>query len=349
MAYIATVPPIRFINLTSSAGTGPYRNSQDDVMILRAFMIYLQNFRQDLPFTTTRLQVLKGAFDADLHQMIVDYKAFKTKTVSAGLPPQEQGNDRVIPQDLRFALQSAGSSAVTTTIMCLNSDVKPLASYGDSTVDVMCSLFPIKGKLIIPSLTGSALWDQVRDPDLSSRYWRDLARNKIPWDQWLPKQQEDAMNERQGAFVRAANQDRNKLSPTYDEDNELFSLLAPYQKEMKVFWEHHTRMEISTTPSPSAHAKPVTVKITLASYGGQPPLGSVRLWIASKEQLRVYGRQFILTPQRSIALTIANGVATYAVPPDSLFMGASPYVIYAEYWPKAGFLGSKAEIRHEVK
>jgi len=349
MAYIAAVPPIRFINITSSVGTGPYRNNPDDVLILRAFMIYLQNFRKDLSFTNTRLTTLAGSLDGDLRQMILHYKAFKAKVASAGLPPEERGNDRVVPQDVRFALASAAAPGLTTTIMSLNLDVKPLAGYGDNIVDIMCNLFPIRGWLTIPPLKGSALWDQVRDPNLSSRYWRDLARNKISWKQWLPKQQEEAMNERQGANVRSAAASPTKLPATFDEDNELFALLAPYHDEMKDFYEHHTRLALSTSPNPSAHGQPVTVKISVTSYGGQAPQGSVRLWITTQELLRLYGRQSTLTPDKGVLVRLVNGSGTFTYPKDVLFSPASPYLVIAEYWPTSGFLVSNAEITHEVR
>jgi hypothetical protein len=61
---------------------------------------------------------------------------------------------------------------------------------------IMCTLFPIRSMLTVPPLTGSALWDKVRDRYLSSRYWWDLVRNKVPWNQWFRKQQEEACNER---------------------------------------------------------------------------------------------------------------------------------------------------------
>ena len=356
MAYIAIVPPIRFINITSPVGNdadpqhAPCRNNPDDVLILRAFMIYLQNFRRDLSFTTTHLATLAGGVDGDLHRMILDYKALKTKVSPSAIAFEERGNDRVLPQPMQFAVQSAsGAALLGTTIMSLNLDVKPVAGYGHNIIDIMCNLFPIRSKLTVPPLTGSALWDQVRDPDLSSRYWRDLARNKVPWNQWLRKQQEDAMNERQGAIVRAAQANGTKLPITYDEDNELFVLLAPYQNEMKNFWEKHTRLALSTSPSPSAHGQSVTVKISVTSYGGQTPQGAVKLWITARETLRAHGRQSILTPSRAHDLRLLNGSATFAVPADQLFSPASPYLVIAEYWATGGFLGSTAEIRHEVK
>jgi hypothetical protein len=204
-------------------------------------MIYLQNFRGDLPFTNTRLTRLAGSLDDDLSQMILDYKAFKAKANPAAIAFEERGNDRVLSQNLHWAIASVSSALQQNVIMCLNLDVKPLTGYGDNAVDVMCNLFPIRSKLIVPPLTGSGLWDKVRDPDLSSRYWRDLARNKVPWNQWLREHQEAAINEDALARDRnaEAGADLKKFSvylPIYfDEDNEVFELLAPYQNEMKAF------------------------------------------------------------------------------------------------------------------
>jgi hypothetical protein len=351
VAYIAVVPPIRFINITSSVGTDTKRcschNNSDDVLILRAFMIYLQNFRKDLSFTTTRLTKLAGAMDHDLSQMILDYKAFKTKTGQATIAFEEDSNDCVLPQKTHFALSAAARAPLLgTTIMSLNLDIKPVAGYGDNVIDVMCNLFPIRSKLTVPPLTGSRLWDGVRGPDLSSRYWRDLARNKVPWNAWPRKQQEEAMNERQGALVRARDANPTKLAITYDEDNELFDLLAPYQNEVKSFWENHTRIALTTSPSPSAHGQAVKVTISVTSYGGQTPQGAVKLWIASRETLRFHGRS-ILTPSRAQDLRLLNGSATFTVP--ELYSPASPYRVIAEYWAAGGFLGSTAEIEHEVR
>ena len=361
MAYIAVVPPIRFINITSSVGTATKqeyskcRNNPDDVLIVRAFMIYLQNFRRDLPFTNTRLARLAGSLDDDLSQMILDYKAFKAKAGPATMAFEERGNDRVLPQSLNSALPSAAPAALQqSTIMSLNLEVRPLAGYGDNTVDVMCNLFPIRSKLTVPPLTGSGTWDKVRDPDLSSRDWRDLARNNIPWNQWLRKQREAAISEYQFALARKAEaQDdptrfRAYLPIDYDEDNEVLALLVPYQNEMNSFWDKHTQVALSTSPRPSADRQAMTVNISVTSRGGQTPQGVVKLWIASRELFKFYGRD-ILTPSRALELRLLNGAATYTAPADQMFRAASPYFVKADYWPTGGFLESTANIEHEVK
>jgi hypothetical protein len=360
VAYIAVVPPIRFINVTSSVGTATSqqwttcRNNPDDVLIVRAFMIYLQNFRGDLPFTNTRLTRLSGSLDADLSQMILDYKTFKTKANPAAFAPEERGNDRVLTQNLHLAVPSASSALQQNIIMSLNLDVKPLSGYGDNTVDVMCNLFPIRSKLTVPTLTGSGLWDKVRDPDLSSRNWRDLARNKVPWNQWLRAHQEAALNEYALARDRKAEVDADptKMLPIYlpiryDEDDEVFALLGPYQNEVTSFREHHTEVALSTSPNPSVSGQPLTVNISVTSRGGQAPQGVVKLWIVSRELMRFYGRSTFLTPSKAFELRLQNGSATFNVSADQIFTGK--YFVRADYWPTGGFLESTANMEHEVK
>lgn len=174
MAYIAVVPPVRFINIGSSVGPSPDEpNRPDDVLIIRAFMIYMTNFRKDLQFTTSTLPTLVGKFDPQLSQMILDFK--KKLSPLLMLPPEERENSRVIPQDERFAVQSAARPA--TTIMLLNNSVRPLPGYGDTAVEVMCNLFPILG--ILRAAPGGDR-KAIGQPDA---YWRDVARNKVPWPQ----------------------------------------------------------------------------------------------------------------------------------------------------------------------
>jgi hypothetical protein len=285
--------------------------------------------------------------DHDLSQMILDYKRFKAKAGQATITFEEHDNDCVLPQNMHSALWAAvGAPLLGTTIMSVNSEIKPVAGYGDNIVDIMCNLFPIRSKLTVPPLTGSRLWDSVRDPDLSSRYWRDLARNKVPWNSWLRQQQEAAMNERQGALLRAQKANPTKLPITYDEDNELFDLLAPYQNEMNSFWAKHTRLDLSTSPSPSVPGQAVTVKISVASYGGQTPQGAVKLWFIDRELLKIYGRQY--RPSTAFEVRLLNGSATFTVPAGAWSMSES-FLVAAEYWATGGLLPSTAEIQHEVR
>src|SRR5262249_5675869 len=114
------------------------------------------------------------------------------------LPPEERGNSRVIPQDERFAVLTAARPA--TTIMALNNEVKPLPGYGDTIIDVMCNLFPIRGILGCWPVRGGQR-QAIGQPDA---YWRDLARNKIPWNQWTRAQQNNATDEYHGAIQAMA-------------------------------------------------------------------------------------------------------------------------------------------------
>ncbi len=336
MAYIAVVPPIRFINIGSAVGSSQAdSNVPNDVLMVRAFMIYLQNQRKDLQFTNTRLASLAGSMDLQLSKMIIDYKAFKTKEFLAALAPEERANDRVIPQDLRFAVQSASPAAPgRTTIMFLNGDVNPLAGYGDNTVDVMCNLFPIRGML-------------TASPVRPETDWRDLARNKVPWNQWLRMQQEVALLEYERLktpFTVAKPSDLDKL----DLYRESSTLLGPYQNELKSFEDTHTHTDLSVSPSPSARLQAVTVKVSVTSVGGQIPQGSVRLWFIDWDHMKFYyGRVADVPASMSQELRLVNGSATFTYPGPAM-IGTGSFVVRAVYPDTGSFLGSEARTKHEI-
>jgi len=323
MAYIATVPPIRFINLGSVVGGPSEPNRPDDVLIVRAFMIYVCNQRTDLPFTKTRLATLHGTADQPLAQMITDYKEFKRKAFVA-FAADEWSNIRVSPQDERFAL-----GPLRTTIMALNSDVRPLSGYGDTVIDVMCNLFPIRGML-----TGTAV-----GPDT---YWRDLARNRVPWGRWLRAQQENAANERSGANTRTAT--RKATEATSDEDNELFRLLHPYEADLKVFREHHTRTELTSTPNPSAAGQAVAYTAKVMTLGGQPAGGKVAIYSIDRTMLRVHGQMYVDRLKTTSLVPLMNGSATVT------FNLQTPgrYKVKAEYPDTGSLVGSTTEIEQQV-
>lgn len=310
MAYIAIVPPIRFINIGSAIGPTD-QNHPDDVLIIRAFMIYLSNHRKDLRFTNSYLSTLAGQADSMLFQMIIDYKEFKKRTFSALMVPEEQQNSRVTPQDERFAL-----GPIQTTIMALNHDVKVLPGYGDTIIDVMCNLFPIREILLGLPVRADA-------------YWRDLARNRVPWKQWLLKHQEDAANERQGAIQRMSSR-----GVTSAEDNELFTLLNPYRNDMKDFYERHTRIVLTASPNPSIQGQVVTLTATVKTLGGNIPVGTVTFNVMPQGR----GLQQI---QRQ---PLVNGSATITI--NVLPKGRN--IVKADYPNTGDIIGSSAEIPHQV-
>lgn len=344
MAYIAVVPPIRFINIGSSVGTSQAdSNTPNDVIMIRAFMIYLQNHRKDLPFTNTRLATLAGAMDRELSKMIVDYKAFKTKEFLAALAPEERFNDRVMPQDLQFAVQSAGPGAAgQTTIMSLNVDVKPLPGYGDNPVDVMCNLFPLRGML-------------TASPVRPETDWRDLARNKVPWNQWLKVHQEAALM----AYETFRTMDPWGLDPSrpnskpdlskHDAYLELSALLGPYLNEIKAFRDNHTQVTLSASPSPSSTGQPLTIKVTVTSVGGQIPQGIVRLWLIDWDHLKYYYPRVAEVPEKySQELRLMNGSATFTYPASAMIAFGN-FIIRAVFPDTGRFVGSEARIKHEIQ
>jgi hypothetical protein len=328
MVYIVVVPPIRFINIGSAVGPGSTDpNHPDDVLIVRAFMIYLSNFRGDLQFTKSRVPSLAGMVDANLTQMIMDYKNLKNRASFAMSLREERGNATVVPQDVRFARVAA--SRPEATIMNLNLDVRPLANYGDNTVDVMCNLFPIRGIL-------------AASPVRAETYWRDLARNKIPWSRWFRNQQENAANEWKGATSRMSQRSQNEW--TSDEDTELFALLHPYRDEMRAFWQSHTRIDLVVSPSPSANRQAVTVTATVLTLGGARPAGTIKILVVSQELLRTYGRQFILSSPSNRQYPLVNGSASFTIPD----LSTGSYLVRAEYPDTGGIVGCDVEIQHQV-
>jgi hypothetical protein len=91
----------------------------------------------------------------------------------------------------------------------------------------------------------------------------------------------------------------------------------------------------------------VTVNVSGTSRGGQTPQGVIKLWIVSRELIRFYGRQTFLTPSKAFELRLLNGSAALTVPADQIFTGK--YFVKADYSATGGFLGSTANMEHEVK
>ena len=324
MAYIATVPPIRFINLGFAVGGGKSEpNRADDVLIVRAFMIYLCNQRTDLQFTKARLATLRGEVDKPLVQMINDYKEFKRKAL-VSFAADEWSNSRVGPQDERFAL-----GPLRTTIMAMNYDVRALAGYGDTVIDVMCNLFPIRGML-----TGDTV-----GPDT---YWRDLARNRVPWSRWLRAQKADAAQERAGAIERSMKRQPKEL--TSDEDNELFRLLYPYKAEMKLFREQQTETQLISTPNPSASGQAVAFTATVRTRVGQPAGGRVAIYAIDPTLLRAHGHTYFDKLKTSSLVPLVNGSATVTVN----LQAPGRYAVRAEYPDTGSLIGSTTEIQQQV-
>jgi hypothetical protein len=261
MAYIAVVPPIRFINITSPVGPTDV-NHPDDVLVIRAFLIYLTNFRKDLHWTQSRLSTLAGPADSALFKMIEEYKDFKNANPGPNqvhLGSEEMGKGRVLPQDERFAF-----GPIRTTILALNSDVQPLAGYGDTIIDVMCNLFPIADLF-----NGSVRADS---------YWRNLARKQIPWQLWLPKQQEDASQERMATIRRQDAASNASGAIDWEQraaDNELFTLLQPYYNDMKQFYERHSETCLDVNPGSPIKGQNVTLTASVRLPTGIPPSGTI--------------------------------------------------------------------------
>jgi hypothetical protein len=354
MAYIAIVPPIRFINIGSIVGPNADEpNNPDDVLIIRAFMIYLANHRKDLQFTTgAPLRTLVGKFDPQLNRLILDYKRKLSPLLP--LPPEERGNGRVIPQDERFALSAAAQPS--TTIMALNLEVRPLSGYGDTVVDVMCNLFPIRD--ILRGLPQGGVRRVIGQPDA---YWRDLARNRIPWNQWTRAQQSSATDEYFGAVglppsppppPPGTRMQVPKPSVPSDRDNELFALIAPYREEAKRFLDRRTKTTLTISPNPSKLRDPVTLTVQVTTAGGQIPTGNVTIRFGNRQQLVIWGNlRLSKRPLDDLHVftrqaPLVNGLARLIVPGEWI-VWPGRHLAYAAYPDTGDLMGS--ETRDDIE
>jgi hypothetical protein len=266
--------------------------------------------------------------------MIMDYK--KTLSPLVMLPPEERANSRVIPPDERFAAMTGARPF--TTIMALNNEVKPLPGYGDTVIDVMCNLFPIRD--ILRGLPQGGTRQAIGQPDA---YWRDLARNRVPWNKWTRAQQSNAADEYYAAVRATAPPlpqepwEKKTAAPprqTSDRDNELFALLAPYREDLKRFQENRTKITLTSSPNPSKTGDPVTLTAEVRTAGGRIPTGSVMIRFANRQMLVIYGNlrlskrplddKLVFTRQ----VPLASGTARLILPGEAT-LADGRYLMYA--------------------
>jgi len=377
MAHIATVPPIRFINLDHPVGPDQ-ENDQDDIYIVKVFLRYLLEHRPDLKWTNRRLPGLtwpsaagRATVEHRLFEMIQDYKEFKQTTANTGwssqnltylwLWPEEARNGRVVPQDERFA---AGVS-ITSTIMALNSDVRPLperlswpgASQTNSIIDVLSSLYPGVAHV----LSGLPVREDMN--------WRDLARKRIPYNQWFLSQKRDAERERTEAnqrigghwvgdqYVQATDKERIEFM---DADNELFRLQYPYRNEMEKFYasetaqaERQTETEITSSPNPSVRGQYVTLTATVTMKTTQMPVteGWVTFNMIWGPTVRIVGNvggKPVASGGGSLTQLgrqpLLNGTATIRT--NMLHPGLT--IVKADFPDTGNIIGSSDELPHQV-
>jgi hypothetical protein len=337
MAYIARVAPMQFINLGSSVGDRQDDvNRDDDVFVVRAFMIYLQNFRKDLKFTKKSLPTVGGGVDATLLGMVADYKKFKQNAFEVLLDEKEALANRMIPQDEKLL-----RGAPRTTIMALNLDVRPLQGYGYSAVEVMCNLFPLKSRLEgLP----------VR-PDAT---WQELARSGVPWDKWFSAQKQEAMRQRNTANERMGadpTQVHKRTTPpatgapamTREEAREILDLLQRYQGDMKAWFNNRVIVELTTSPNPSRHAQPVTFTARVRTVGGQIPAGKVSIYQVDHTLRRFHGPAAVEAMVERNKRPVVNGVASVTT---EVFQGHHTFM--ADYFDTSGAFGARTSIEHDV-
>lgn len=171
-------------------------------------------------------------------------------------------------------------------------------------------------------------------PDPSD--WRDLARRSVPFDQWTNDQKLRAHEEYVAAGRRQANDDLSQ----FDEDNELFRLLAPYSANFRVFLEHvaHVNMQVSPFDSvkPGDHA---TLEARVHLFGtGNPAQGRILFKITTSGGLHILGSP-----------NLVNGYASVR----STALRKGKMIFTAEYPTQnvPGFgevVGDTAEVRYEV-
>jgi hypothetical protein len=346
MAYLATVPPIQFINLDYPVGPQEV-NNPDDVFIVKTFLRYLLEHRPDLQWTSLHFSALSWPSaepHATLFQMIKDYQAFKRNHDATGfsdqyqmqlnmnrgslLFPNEWGG-RVLPQNERTALEPF----IMTTIMALNSDIRssphkvtwPGVSTIDSISDVM-SRYPGVARV----LSGLPVREDMD--------WRELARKRIPWNQWLLKQKNDAIRDRYeevtrgeahwvgNQWVKPSERERDRLVAQYAEaDWELTRLLWPYLDDIRNFEQgegtRQTETLLDSTPNPSAEGQYVTFTATIRSLWGKAPVpqGNVTFDVHRGPNLRLIqsaamGKQVVIGDSLSVQqlgkAPVLNGVAT---------------------------------------
>jgi hypothetical protein len=174
--------------------------------------------------------------------------------------------------------------------------------------------------------------------------WRELARRKVPWQQWTTVQQEAAHQDYQTALRRQRN-DGERLR-FWDEDNELFQLLQPYKSDLRDFYTKHTATLMYGSATIVSSTPPGRYE---ASYGDRVTW-TVDVHLLDDQSSAATGEVLfeIFTPLRQVdakRVTLKNGQAIYT----TIVMPKGKYRVKATYQPlNTGNIASDQEATLDV-
>ncbi|MQA87487.1 MAG: hypothetical protein GEV03_23390 [Streptosporangiales bacterium] len=142
--------------------------------------------------------------------------------------------------------------------------------------------------------------------------WRELARKRVPFDQWPLEQKQLAHRERDAAVRRqGANQSTHEWLQTRDADNELFALLWPYHDEQRAFFERSTQIRVESSANPVKSGQAVTITIYVSLPTQKIPTGEVEFTFINLELRRIHGQ---LAPKPTKKVTLTDGKASVTIP-----------------------------------
>lgn len=146
--------------------------------------------------------------------------------------------------------------------------------------------------------------------------WRELARNRVPYDQWPLEEKKAAERARKAANRRMFEDTPAKTTPewwkTRDEDNELFRLQHPYREQMKDFFQRSTYLHLEASSNPAKRGGSVTFSAYVSVPSGMyAAAGQVEFVFVDREMLRIYGKDY--GKKYRVFAPLVNGVARYTL------------------------------------
>jgi hypothetical protein len=184
-------------------------------------------------------------------------------------------------------------------------------------------------------------------PPQSKIPWRELARNRVPYDQWPLEARKSAERERKAANRRIFEDTPTKTTPewwrTRDEDNELFRLQHPYREAMKDFFQRSTylHLEVSSNPVKSGSS------VTFSAYVSVPSrmytaAGQVEFVLVDRDIQRIYGKDY--SKKSRVFAPLVNGVARY-----TLTNVWHSYYVTAIYADTGNLIGDENGLRLDIE